>query len=59
MEKEENKSSGNIKEQQTQKDPAVERGEEAIAAARLANPEPEEKQKQKEEEDAARWRNEG
>jgi len=58
MEKEEHKAPDNKKEQQ-QKDPAVQRGEAAIAASRLVNPEPEEKQKQKEEEDAERWRNEG
>jgi hypothetical protein len=59
MEKEKNKTPDNKKEQQQQKDPAVQRGDAAIAASRIVNPEPEEIQKQKEEEDAERWRNEG
>jgi len=42
-----------------QEDPAVERGKQAIAAARLANPKPDDEQQKIEKEDAEKWRNEG
>ena len=59
MKNEKPNSDNRIKSDKQQEDPAVEKGKQAIEAARVANPQPKEEQEKKEKEDAEKWRNEG
>jgi len=59
MKKEKPDTNTKIKSDKQQEDPAVERGKQAIAAARMVNPQPREEQEKIEKEDAEKWRNEG
>jgi len=59
MKKEKPDTDTGIKSDKQQEDSAVERGKQAIAAARVVNPQPEHEQEKSEKEDAEKWRNEG